>query len=67
MNPESEISKLREAFHMAIVADIKEGVLSYVQIARKHGIGYSTVYNVARIYKCQRRAGKFTREVQDVR
>jgi len=57
-NPNEEISRLREAFHQAILADLHGGVLSYGKIAQKHGTTVTLVYNVARANHCQRRAGK---------
>jgi len=57
-NPNEEISRLREAFHQAILADLREGILSYHGIAVKHGTTVTLVYNLARANRCQRRAGK---------
>lgn len=57
-NPKDEIRRLREAFHQAILADLREGVLSYHGIAVKHGTTVTLVYNLARANHCQRRAGK---------
>jgi len=57
-NPNEEIMRLREAFHQAILDDLREGVLSYHEIAVKHGTTAALVYNVARINHCQRRASK---------
>lgn len=64
-NPKEEIRRLREAFHQVILADLREGVLSYHEIAVKHGTTATLVYNVARTNRCQRRARKGpTRSVQ---
>ena len=57
-NPNEEIRRLREAFHQAILADLREGVLSYHEIAVKHGTTVTLVYNLARANRCQRRARK---------
>lgn len=57
-NPNDEIRRLREAFHQAILADLREGALSYHRIAVKHGTTPTLVYNLARANHCQRRAGK---------
>ena len=57
-NPNDEIARLRQAFHQAIIADLREGTLSYHKIAVKHGTTAALVYNVARANNCQRRAGR---------
>ena len=57
-NPNEEIRRLREAFHQSIVDDLREGVLSYHEIAVRHGTTVSLVYNLARANHCQRRARK---------
>jgi len=57
-NPNDEIRRLREAFHQAILADLRERVLSYHSIAVKHGTTVTLVYNLARANDCQRRASK---------
>ena len=57
-NPNEEIRRLREAFHQAILTDLREGVLSYHEIAVKHGTTVTLVYNLARANRCQRRARK---------
>lgn len=57
-NPSEEINRLREAFHQAILADLREGLLSYHKIAVKHGTTTTMVYNLARANHCQRRVGK---------
>jgi transposase-like protein len=56
MYPDSEIERLRSGFHARVVGDLKDGLLTYAEIAYKYGISAATVYQLARKYGCRHRA-----------
>ncbi len=56
MYPHSEIERLRSEFHARVVEDVKDGLLTYAEIAYKFGISAATVYQLARKFGCRHRA-----------
>jgi predicted DNA-binding transcriptional regulator AlpA len=56
MYPDSEIERLRSGFHARVVGDLKDGLLTYAEIAYKYGISAATVYHLARKHGCRHRA-----------
>ncbi len=52
--PTSEIERLRNEFHGKVAADLKEGNLSYMDLAFKYGVSVNTVYWIGRKYGCRR-------------
>ena len=52
--PKSEIERLHNEFHGKVAADLKEGNVSYMDLAFKYGISVNTVYWIARKYGCRR-------------
>jgi uncharacterized protein YjcR len=63
--PDSEIERLRSEVHTRVVGDVKDGLLTYAEIAYKYGISPATVYQLARTYGFRRRADSAARRQKE--
>ena len=52
---EQQVRNLRKTRDLEIVKALRETTMTYPQIAKMFSVGESTVKNLARSYRCQRR------------
>jgi hypothetical protein len=58
MTAQEQIKALRAKLYEEIKTDVLKGLLTYAQIARKHGVHINTVMRITDVFGIKRRSAK---------